>query len=98
MFPEQGCHHLICGLTATIDPSFMGSLIDGTPVSPDRFLFPGLVNLRFRRDFLAQIDPNQATTWLRSQHTEDHRARAHSFQGEVSSLCHLQSRCHRRSH
>jgi hypothetical protein len=47
------------GLTATINPSFVGSLIDGTPISPDPFLFPGLVNLRFRRDFLAQIDPNQ---------------------------------------
>ncbi len=72
-FPEQGCYHLICGLTATSDPSFIGSLIDGTPVSPDRFLFPGLVNLRFRRDFLAQTDPNQAITWLRSQYTEDNR-------------------------
>jgi hypothetical protein len=72
-FPEQGCYHLICGLTATLDPSFIGGLLDGTPVSPDRFLFPGLVNLRFRRDFLAQLDPNQATTWLRSQHAEDHR-------------------------
>jgi hypothetical protein len=72
-FPEQGCYHLISGLTATTDSNFIGSLVDGTPVSPDRFLFPGLVNLRFRRDFLAQIDPNQAITWLRSQYTEDHR-------------------------
>jgi hypothetical protein len=72
-FPEQGCYHLICSLTATLDSSLIGGLIDGTPVSPDRFLFPGLVNLCFWRNFLAQIDPNQATTWLRSQHTKDHR-------------------------
>ena len=29
------------------------------------------VNLSFRRDFLAQIDPNQVSTWLWGQYTED---------------------------
>ena len=72
-FPEQGCYHLLSGLTATRDRTFIGSLPDGTPVSADLFLFPGNVNLRFRRDFLAQLDPSQASTWLRGQYTEDHR-------------------------
>jgi len=70
-FPEQGCFHLLSGLTATIDRTFIGSLPDGTPVSAEHYLFPGNINLSFRRDFLAQIDPTQASTWLRGQYTED---------------------------
>jgi hypothetical protein len=69
--PEQGCYHYLSGLLATQDVTFIGSTPQGNPVIASQLLFPGNINLPFRRDFLAQVDPAQAGTWLRGQYYND---------------------------
>jgi hypothetical protein len=75
-YPDQGCYHALSGLLATHDPTFLGMTPDGTPIAAEQYLFPGNINLTFRRDFLAQMDAAQAGTWLRSQYLEDHQQSA----------------------
>jgi hypothetical protein len=68
---DQATYHFLSALLATKDHTFLGTRPDGTPVPSERHLFPGNLNLPFRRDFLAPLDGNQAGLWLRSQYNQD---------------------------
>jgi hypothetical protein len=73
-FPKQGCYHLLSGLLATCDRTFVGSLPDGTPVSADLFLFPGHINL-----------PSVETSWPKSiQPRHEHLATRPARRGSPS--------------
>jgi hypothetical protein len=71
-FPEQGCYNFLSDLLATRDSTFIGVSPSGTPITADHVLFPGNINyLPFCRDFLAQVDADQARTCLCGQYYED---------------------------